>query len=369
MIELHKYCPETGQRWKVIMSETVSYLSKLKYSELVEQSETKIKQLIDEGKLPHFQSTKKYYIPDCVKDTIELIEAKKALAPECIVISIGNHKGGVLKTTNAQNISASLAFYGNRVLLIDADPQGNATKGFGIYQKNHDLVSNNTIQLMLNIKEDLTDDEFEKIIRNSIINIERQEITGRLDILPNDPKMIDRIRLLDDWANTEDSLDYILSFVRDDYDFIIIDTPPRTDTILRTCLMASDYFIISLKPEPYSSIGVPDVFAPIKAISRAYRMRKNKDLFVLGGIVGDIGSSSLHKAIIEQDNTNLLQITNNTAKVFDVQIPHYEKVGESQLGLGAMIFTDFKHDSTKAYLLLANEIVTKILEREAIRKS
>ena len=94
------------------MSETVSYLSKLKYSELVEQSETKIKQLIDEGKLPHFQSTKKYYIPDCVKDTIELIEAKKALAPECIVISIGNHKGGVLKTTNAQNISASLAFYG-----------------------------------------------------------------------------------------------------------------------------------------------------------------------------------------------------------------------------------------------------------------
>mgnify|MGYP003608288108 FL=1 len=351
------------------MQDTVNYLSKLKYSELVDQSETKIKQLIDDGKLPHFQSVKKYYIPDCVKDTIELIEAKKALAPECIVISIGNHKGGVLKTTNAQNISATLAFYGNRVLLIDADPQGNATKGFGIYQKNHDLVTNNTIQLMLNIKEDLTDEELEKNIRTSIINIERTEITGRLDILPNDPKMIDRIRFLDDLANTEDSLDYILSFVKDDYDFIIIDTPPRTDTILRTCLMASDYFIISLKPEPYSSIGVPDVFAPIKAISRAYRMRKSKELFVLGGIVGDIGTSSLHKAIIEQDNANLLQITNNTANVFDVQIPHYEKVGESQLGLGAMIFTDFKHDSTKAYLLLTNEIVTKILEREAIRKN
>ncbi len=92
--------------------------------------------------------------------------------------------------------------------------------------------------------------------------------------------------------------------------------------------MASDYFIISLKPEPYSSIGVPDVCAPIKAISRTYRMRKNKDLFVLGGIVGDIGTSSLHKAIIEQDNLNLMQITNNTAKVFDTQISHYEKVGQ-----------------------------------------
>ena len=98
MIELHKYCPETGQRWKVIMSETVSYLSKLKYSELVELPESRIKQLIDDGKLPHFQSTKKYYIPDCIKETLELIEAKKALAPECIVVSIGNHKGGVLKT-------------------------------------------------------------------------------------------------------------------------------------------------------------------------------------------------------------------------------------------------------------------------------
>ena len=90
-------------------------------------------------------------------------------------------------------------------------------------------------------------------------------------------------------------------------------------------------------------------------------------LSVLGGIVGDIGTSSLHKAIIEQDNLNLMQITNNTAKVFDTQISHYEKVGESQLGLGAMIFTDFKHDSTKAYMLLTNEIVTKILEKEALK--
>ena len=78
--------------------------------------------------------------------------------------------------------------------------------------------------------------------------------------------------------------------MRKNKDLFVLDTPPRTDTILRTCLIASDYFIISLKPEPYSSIGVPDVFAPIKAISRSYRMRKNKDLFVLGGIVGDIGT-------------------------------------------------------------------------------
>ena len=283
---------------------SVEYLSKQKYSEFSGISETKIKQLLDEKKLPHFQSTKKYYIPSCLKDTIELIEAKKELAPECIVISIGNHKGGVLKTTNTQNISATLAFYGYKVLLIDADPQGNATKGFGIFQNQYDLVENNTIQLMLNIKEDLSDVEFEQNIRDSIVNIQRPEIIGRLDILPNDPKMIDKIRYLDDLANTEDSLEYILSFIKDEYDFIIIDTPPRTDTILRTCLMASDYFIISLKPEPYSSIGVPDVFAPIKAISRSYRMRKNKDLFVLGGIVGDIGTSSLHKAIIGQENTN-----------------------------------------------------------------
>lgn len=347
---------------------SLEYLSKQKYSEFSKISESKIKQLLDDGKLPHFQSTKKYYIPNCLKDTLELIEAKKELAPQCIVVSVGNHKGGVLKTTNTQNISGTLAFYGYKVLLIDADPQGNATKGFGVFQNQYNLVKNNTIQLMLNIKEDLSDVEFEKNIRDSIVNIERKEITGRLDILPNDPKMIDKIRYLDDLANTEDSLDYILSFIKDEYDFIIIDTPPRTDTILRTCLMASDYFIISLKPEPYSSIGVPDVFAPIKTISRSYRMRKNKDLFVLGGIVGDIGSASLHKAIIEQDNINLMQITNNTAKIFDTQISHYEKVGESQLGLGAMIFTDFKHDSTKAYMLLTNEIVTKILEKEALNQ-
>ena len=97
--------------------------------------------------------------------------------------------------------------------MIDADPQGNATKGFGIFQNQYDLVKNNTIQLMLNIKEDLSDSEFEKNIRDSIVNVERPEITGTLDILPNDPKMIDKIRYLDDLANTEDSLEYILSFI------------------------------------------------------------------------------------------------------------------------------------------------------------
>ena len=91
---------------------SVKYLSKQKYSEFAGISETKIKQLIDEGKLPHFQSTKKYYIPSCLKDTLELVEAKQELSPGCIVLSIGNHKGGVLKTTNTQNISATLAFYG-----------------------------------------------------------------------------------------------------------------------------------------------------------------------------------------------------------------------------------------------------------------
>ena len=145
---------------------SVEYLSKQKYSEFAGISETKIKQLIDEGKLPHFQSTKKYYIPSCLKDTLELVEAKQELSPGCIVLSIGNHKGGVLKTTNTQNISATLAFYGYKVLLIDADPQGNATKGFGIFQNQYDLVKNNTIQLMLNIKEDLSDSEFEKNIRD-----------------------------------------------------------------------------------------------------------------------------------------------------------------------------------------------------------
>ncbi len=66
---------------------------------------------------------------------------------------------------------------------------------------------------MLNIKEDLSDSEFEKNIRDSIVNVERPEITGTLEILPNDPKMIDKIRYLDDLANTEDSLEYILSLL------------------------------------------------------------------------------------------------------------------------------------------------------------
>jgi len=93
-------------------------------------------------------------------------------------------------------------------------------------------------------------------------------------------------------------------------------------------------------------------------------MRKNRDLIVLGGIVADVGSSNVHKTSIAQNKEDIKKLTNNTASIFKTQISHAEKVGESQYGDGAMIFTNFKHYVTHEYLELTNEIIEKIIEIE-----
>ena len=348
-------------------------LSQRDYSKKFGITEKSVKKKLENGELYCFKTPTANYIPEFMGDSSELKEAKNEINNDCIVIGIGNHKGGVLKTTNVQNISASLAFMGYKVLLVDTDPQANATKGFGVFHEHYDLIKNNVIQLLLDVESDLNDEDYENKVKKSIISLdkqiikgkERKYINGSLDILPNDPIMISKLKDLDNITNAENSLDDLLELIKRDYDFIIIDTPPRTDTILKTALMACDYFIISLKPEPYSSLGVPDILKPIKDIRRAYKSKKKKELFIAGAIMADLGTSSVQRIIADKSKEDIEILTNNTASTYDTVIPHLEVMGESQMGDGAMIYTNFKHQSVGIYLKLTNEIIEKILTIEA----
>jgi chromosome partitioning protein len=328
------------------------------------QSKVSILDKIKNNKLPAISlkaGRQKHYIPSNALDIIEQQKAKKEIASKATTIAIGNHKGGVSKTTNSLNIASTLSFFGYKVLLVDIDPQANATKAFGLFADTYNSINeNNIIELLTDTIS--TDEELYDKTKKSIINIQRPYIIGKLDIIPNSPTEIDKSEHLRDITSIDTALDDILEYVRDEYDFIIIDTPPRTGTILNISLMASDYFIVALHPEPFASLGVADIISPVNKIQRAYQKRKNTYLHILGAIVAKVGKSTTHIAQIIQNRETLLELTNHTATIFDTFISQSEKVGESQYGDGAMIFTDFKHKVSLEYIQLTFEIVDKILQ-------
>jgi cellulose biosynthesis protein BcsQ len=183
-----------------------------------------------------------------------------------ISISIGNHKGGANKTTNTTNIAASLAYFGYKVLIVDFDPQGNASGSFGIYENDYEYTIIDLITM--SSQPDIKD-----IIKKSVININLEnkfsnDILGKLDILPNNASMSEKVEDLPTMARNlgtiENTLDRVLNYIKDDYDFILIDLPPRTDVILRTAMIASDYFIISLNAQPFARLGMPNILNPIR---------------------------------------------------------------------------------------------------------
>ena len=155
------------------------------------------------------------------------------------VIAIANQKGGVGKTTTSINLSASLAEKGKKVLVIDTDPQGNTTSGFGIDKNDLDTT---IYDLMLG----------ESSIQDCIL----KEVVKNVDILPSNVNL----------AATEieligvDKKEYILKnevdWVRDKYDFIIIDCPPSLNSLTINALTTADTVLVPIQCEYYALEGL-----------------------------------------------------------------------------------------------------------------
>lgn len=256
------------------------------------------------------------------------------------VLAITNQKGGVGKTTTTVNLAASLAAAKKRVLLIDLDPQGNATMGSAI----------NKATLAITVYEVLIGT---KSVREARIFSE----AGKYDILPANRELAGAEIELVDIENRETRLKVALDAVQDDYDFILIDCPPALNLLTLNGLCAAKSVMIPMQCEYYALEGLSDLVNTIRKV----RSNLNVNLEIEG----------LLRTMYDPRNSLAQQVSDQLLKhfgdkVYRTVIPRNVRLAEApSFGLPAL-YHDRDSRGTQAYLALAGELMNNAVIEEPI---
>lgn len=247
------------------------------------------------------------------------------------VIVVANQKGGVGKTTTAVNLGASLAVMEKKVLIVDCDPQGNASSGLGFYPGD----SRENIYSVLFRPED---------VKNAIYETD----IPFLSLLPGTQDLVGAEVELADKLGREYFVRDLVRGVEDDYDFVLLDCPPSLGVLTVNALCAAKELLVPLQCEYFALEGIAQLLMTYELVKK----RLNKDLGVLGVVL----------TMYDQRNKLSWQVKNEVRRalpqhLFEVVIPRNVRVSEAPSFGKPVITYDIHSKGAEAYLALAQEVV------------
>lgn len=247
------------------------------------------------------------------------------------VIAVANQKGGVGKTTTAVNLSSCLAYKGKKVLLLDIDPQGNATSGLGVDKKN---VKGSTYDILIN------EESISKVLVDTPIE-NLKLCPSNIDLAGAEVELVSSI-------SRETRLKSSLNEIKNNYNFVIIDCPPSLGLLTLNALTASDTILVPIQCEYYALEGLSQLMETVKLVQK----HLNADLDVEGVVLTMFDA-----------RTNLsIQVVDEVKKYFKNKvyrtiIPRNVRLSEApSYGLPIILY-DSKSKGAECYLELAEEVI------------
>lgn len=248
-------------------------------------------------------------------------------------VSVINQKGGVGKTTTAVNLSAAIGALGRRVMLVDIDPQGNSTSGYGINKRD---IKNSTYEMLINgVKAS------EILINTKFKNV---------DLLPSNINLAGAEVEMIGIERRENLVKTALAEIWDNYDFIFLDCPPSLGLITINALCASDSFLVPIQCEYYALEGLAQLMATVRQIKRLY----NPSIEIEGVLLTMYdGRLNLTSQVVDEVKRFFPQ------KVYSASIPRNVRLSEAPSFGEPVMYYDKSSKGAAAYAALAEEFLKK----------
>ncbi len=253
------------------------------------------------------------------------------------IIAVANQKGGVGKTTTAINLGTALAAVGRKVLLIDLDPQGNATTGLGV---NKDDAEYTTYDLLTGTP--LSAVETETQVPNLYITASTQDLSSADMDLMNDPQRLKKLRIALERANV--------------YDYVLIDCPPSLNLLTINAMVAADSVLVPLQCEFFALEGLSQLMTSIREIKQT----QNPSLRMQGIVLTMYDQRNNLSGQVEAD------VRNNLGDlVYETIIPRNVRLSEAPSHAMPALIYDHKSAGAIAYQKLAAELLRRMEDNVA----